>query len=218
MVDVAWIDLEAPMPELDHWYGMLDSDERAQAQRFRFDRDRRHYIVRHGWLRELLSHRLGRAPSEIFFSRNSFGKPMLSGLNLSFNLSYSAGKALCTVAHGLQLGCDFEYRDPSLASNAIAECFFSPLERNHLSSLPTDRWIEGFFNCWTRKEAYIKALGLGLSCALDTFDVSLAPEEPARLMRGCDGWSVQSFEPAPGFTAAVVAEGFDWALNRLDAS
>lgn len=211
-VDVEWIDLDAPTPELGHWYGMLDSEERAQAQRFRFDCDQRHYITRRGWLRELLSSRLGRAPSEIRFSRNSFGKPTLPQLNLTFNLSCSAGKALCVVTRGLELGCDLEYCDPSLASNAIAERFFSPIERNCLSSLPTDQWVEGFFNCWTRKEAYIKARGFGLSCPLDTFDVSLAPEEPARLMRGCEGWSVQSFEPAPGFTAAVVAEGSNWEL------
>jgi 4'-phosphopantetheinyl transferase len=213
-VEVEWIDLDAATPNLGYWYGMLDSAERAQAQRFRFDRDRRRYIVRHGWLRELLSRRLDTAPSEIRFSRNSFGKPALPGRNLRFNLSHSAGKALCVIARGLELGCDLELRNPSLASNAIVERYFSPLERSHLSSLPIDRWVEGFFNCWTCKEAYIKARGLGLSCPLDTFEVLLTPKEPARLMRGCEGWSVQSFEPAPGFTAAVVVEGSNWALTR----
>ena len=100
-----------------------------------------------------------------------------------------------------------------MATSAVAERFFSPLERVLLSSLPPDRWVEGFFNCWTRKEAYIKALGVGLSYPLDAFDVSLAPGEPAQLMRGCDGWSVQALEPAPAFAAAVVAAGFDWTLN-----
>lgn len=213
-VDVEWIDLDAATPDLGYWHDMLDDTERAEARRFRFERDRRHYIVRHGWLRELLSCRLERPPREIRFFRNSFGKPSLAEGNLEFNLSFSAGKALCVIARGVELGCDLELRDPSLASDSIAERFFSLFERNCLSSLPTHQWLEGFFNCWTRKEAYIKARGLGLSCPLDTFDVSLAPGEPARLMRGCEGWSVQSFEPAPGFTAAVVAEGSDWSLRH----
>ena len=213
-VDVEWIDLDAATPDLAHWHGMLDNTERAEAQRFRFERDRRHFIVRRGWLRTLLSYRLDTSPWEIRFFRNLFGKPSLPEWNLEFNLSHSAGKALCVIATGLKLGCDLEWRDPSLASNAVAERFFSSLERKRLTSLPTNQWIEGFFNCWTRKEAYIKARGYGLSCPLDMFDVSLAPEEPARLMRGCEGWSVQSFEPAPNFTAAVVAEGSGWSLRH----
>lgn len=212
-VDVHWIDLDAGTPDIGHWSDMLDIEERAQAQRFRFDRDRRHFIVRRGWLRELLSQRLERPPRDIRYSRNRFGKPSLLEGELSFNLSKSAGKALCVVASGLELGCDLELRNPGLATPDVAERFFSPLEQSWLSSLPADRWVEGFFNCWTRKEAYIKARGFGLSYPLDAFDVSLAPEEPAQLMRGCEGWSVQSFEPAPGFAAAVVAEGLDWALS-----
>ena len=213
LVDVHWIDLDAATPELGYWREMLDDEERVQARRFRFDLDRHHYIVRRGWLRGLLSRRLEVSPRDIHFSRNEFGKPLLREGNFSFSLSRSSGKALCAIAQGLELGCDLERRNPELASDAIAKRFFSRFEQNGLSSLPPDRWIEGFFNCWTRKEAYIKARGFGLFYPLDAFDVSLAPEEQARLMRGCEGWSVQSFEPTPGFTAAVVAEGFGWALT-----
>jgi 4'-phosphopantetheinyl transferase len=213
LVDVHWIDLEAATPDLGYWGDLLDSEERAHAQRFRFDRDRRHYVVRHGWLRELLSQRLEISPRQIRFSRNGFGKPSLPGRDLRFNLSRSGGRALCVLAEGLELGCDLEQRNPELATSAVAGRFFSPCEQATLWSLPPDLWVEGFFNCWTRKEAYIKARGLGFSYPLDAFDVSLAPGEPARLMRGCQGWSVQSFEPAPGFAAAVVAQGLDWALS-----
>lgn len=213
LVEVRWIDLDAATPDLEYWRDMLDAEERAQARRFRFDRDRRRYIVRHGWLRELLARRLECSPREIRFAHNPFGKPALPDRDLGFNLSRSAGTALCVVARGLELGCDLERRNRDLATDAVAERFFSPLEQARLSSLPADRRVEGFFNCWTRKEAYIKARGLGLSYPLDAFDVSLAPDEPARLLRGCDGWSVQSFEPAPGFAAAVVAEAGDWTLS-----
>jgi 4'-phosphopantetheinyl transferase len=161
----------------------------------------------------LLSNQLGCPPREIHFSYNSFGKPALPEGNWSFNLSCSSGKALCVLAEGIELGCDVEQRRPDLASDDIAERFFSPQEHKQLSSLASDRWIEGFFNCWTRKEAYIKARGFGLSYPLQSFDVSVAPDEPARLMQGCEGWSVQSFHPAPGFVAAVVADGLAWSLK-----
>jgi 4'-phosphopantetheinyl transferase len=82
-----------------------------------------------------------------------------------------------------------------------------------LRSLPLNEQTEAFFNCWTRKEAYIKAVGHGFSIALDSFDVSLAPGEPAALRRGCEGWSVHSFEPLAGFQAAVVAQGTNWRLS-----
>ena len=209
-VDVEWIDLDAATPDLEYWYAMLDDAERAAGRQFRFERDRRRFVVRRGWLRALLAERLDMAPREIRFSRNRFGKPSLPQRELAFNLSHSAGKALCAVAGDRELGCDLEWRDPSLASPDLAERFFSPAERHCLAALPGDQWLAAFFNCWTRKEAYIKARGMGLSYPLDRFDVSLAPGEPARLMRGCTGWSVEAFEPASGFTAAVVAAGDDW--------
>jgi 4'-phosphopantetheinyl transferase len=213
-VDVHWIDLNAALPAIAGWYDMLDGEERVLAQRFRFRRDRQYFVVRRGWLRVLLSQRLGMSPRKIRFVRNRFGKPSLPGREFSFNLSRSAGKSLCIIAQNLELGCDLEQRNRDLASPAIAERFFSPREQHWLSLLPPEQWLQGFFNCWTRKEAYIKARGIGLSYPLDAFDVSLAPKEAARLVCGCEGWSVQSFEPAPGFVAAVVAAGDDWALTN----
>jgi 4'-phosphopantetheinyl transferase len=213
LVEVHWIDLDARAPDIGHWRDMLDGEERARAQRFAFDRDRRRFIVRHGWLRELLARRLSVSPAAIRFMHNPFGKPLLRGESVRFNLSHSEGKALCVAADGLELGCDVERRNRALASRELAESVFTPVEQQQLSSLQGGPWVEGFFNGWTRKEAYIKARGLGLSCPLDSFDVSLAPDEPALLLRGCEGWSVQSLEPALGFTAAVVAQGANWALS-----
>lgn len=215
LVDVNWIDLDAAV-DLEHWRQLLDDEERAQAAAFRYERDRHRYVVRHGWLRELLGRRLEASPRSLCFAHNRFGKPSLPGRGVSFNLSRSGGKAMCVVAEGLELGCDLEQRNAELATKAVAERFFSRLEQASLSALPEDLWVEGFFNCWTRKEAYIKARGCGLSYPLDAFDVSVRPGEPAALMRGCRGWSVRAFEPAPGFVAAVVAEGQDWALSFPD--
>lgn len=213
LIDVHCIDLDAAL-DLEHWQEWLDDEERALAAGFRFERDRRRYVVRHGWLRELLGRRLDASPTSFRFAHNRFGKPSLPGREVSFNMSRSAGKAICVVADGLELGCDLEARNADLATRAVAERFFSRPEQASLSALPDDLWVDGFFNCWTRKEAYIKARGFGLSYPLNAFDVSVG--DRAELVRGCSGWSVRAFEPAPGFVAAVVAEGRDWALRFSD--
>ena len=117
----------------------------------------------------------------------SFGKPCVAEGDLRFSLSHSRGLALYAVARGLEVGCDLEFRDPRLACGRVAERFFSPPELHALRSLPAERWAEGFFNGWTRKEAYVKARGLGLSLPLDSFAVTLAPRRarraPPRLRR-----------------------------------
>ena len=215
MVDAAveaWcLDLDAAVADLDRCLAMLDEEERARADRFRVARDRDRYILRRGLLRERLAHRLGCAPARIRYIQNAWGKPSLEVGDLRFNLSHSRGLALCVIAHR-EVGCDIEWRNPQLAVEPIAARFFSARELAALRALDRARWARAFFNAWTRKEAYIKARGRGLSLALDSFDVSLAPDEPAALLRGCDGWSVRAFEPAPGYHAAVVAEGTDWQL------
>jgi 4'-phosphopantetheinyl transferase len=108
------------------------------------------------------------------------------------------------IGCGVEVGCDIEWRDPDLACPAVADRLFSPDERTALASLSGTAWVEGFFNCWTRKEAYVKALGLGLSYPLHAFSVSVAPGEPARLIDANPGWSLSSFEPASGYQAALV--------------
>jgi 4'-phosphopantetheinyl transferase len=207
------MDLDAVDLDFGTFDAMLDADEHRRATRFRFERDRRRYIMRRGKLREFLSVYLNCAPSRIRFAYNRFGKPSLIGGDLRFNLSHSHAMALFVVARGIEVGCDIERRDPQLVSEQIPEHFFSPCEVQTLRSLPAADQTLAFFNCWTRKEAFIKARGYGLSLPLNSFDVSLVPHEPAMLLRGCEGWSVQSCEPEPGYQAAVVAEGPDWRLN-----
>src|SRR5262249_14947061 len=144
-------------------------------------------------------------------------KPSVADAGLCFNLSKSHALALYAVTHERAIGCDVERRDARFAADHIAERFFSAAETRALRALAPARQTEGLFNCWTRKEAYVKARGDGLRLALDGFDVSLAPGEPAALLRGCDGWSVASFEPAPGYQAAVVAADAECRLNLCAA-
>jgi 4'-phosphopantetheinyl transferase len=212
-IDVYTFRMDEHADDATRFLQTLSRDECDRAQRFRTERDRRRYIVRHGLLRQLLSPYLDQPPERIRFACSAEGKPTLKGTDLRFNLAYSHGLVIYAVARGREIGCDIAWRDCRFVAGLVPEKFFSPLELRALRALAAEKRTEGFFNCWTRKEAYIKARGLDASFSLRSFDVSLAPDEPAALMNGCDGWSVQSFEPAPRYQAAIVAEGMGWRLN-----
>ena len=192
---------------LDHadFGASLSPDERDRAARFRFARDRQRFVARRGQLRRLLGDYLARPAADIAFDHNAFGKPTVRGAgDLSFSTSHSGTLGLCVVAHGTEVGCDLERRQPHLADRATAKHLFAPGEQRALATLPAEQWIEGFFNCWTRKEAYVKALGLGLSHPLDGFEVSLAPDAPATLLSGAD-CAMHAFAPDADHHAAIVA-------------
>lgn len=156
--------------------------------------------------------------------RFNFGpqdKPSLEMQGLSprvnFNLSHSHGLAVYAFALGREVGVDVELIRPEFIGDDIAERYFSSREQAELRTLSQNLRAEGFFNCWTRKEAYVKARGEGLQIPLKDFDVSLTPGEPPILESGdISQWSLRSFEPAPGYVAAVVAEGKDWQLRKWE--
>ncbi|HEX8652350.1 MAG TPA: 4'-phosphopantetheinyl transferase superfamily protein [Pyrinomonadaceae bacterium] len=201
----------------------LTGDERGRADRFYFPKDRDYFIVARGLLREILSCYLGVRPHQLRFSYSSYGKPSLTGEfdadTLRFNLSHSHGLALFAITLGRKIGIDLERLRSDFEYEQIAERFFSAQEFKMLCALPSDVRAEAFFNCWTRKEAYIKARGEGLSLPLDEFDVALAPGEPAALLNIKDNpqeasrWSIRELTPDPGYKAAVAVEGHDWQLK-----
>jgi len=188
----------------------LSADEVSRAARFVFPRDRDHFIVARGRLRELLGKYLHCWPDAVQFKTGRYGKPSLLDDRdpLRFNLSHSHGLGLYGFCIGRELGIDTEKIRPGFAGEGIAERYFSPVEQRDLAELPKELHDTAFFLCWTRKEAYIKAHGDGLQIPLDSFDVSLKPGEPATL-RSADSsrWSMRSFAPAPEFVAAIIAEG-----------
>ena len=212
-IDAHTLDLDRPDLDLGRLYASLDGEEVEHSRRFRSDQIRRRYVTRRGQLRQLLSQYLGGSPESIGFVCNEFGKPFVKDSDLQFNVSHSANLCLVAIARGRELGCDIEWRDRAFPSEDIARAFFAPGEVRALTRLELSQQVEAFFNCWTRKEAYIKARGYGVSLPLDSFEVSLAPGEPAALLSGCGDWSVKSFEPVPGFHAAVVAQGTGWQLR-----
>jgi len=196
--------------------GLLSDAERHRARRFAFDRDASRFIVARARLRQLLAARLGVRAQAVEFEYGAYGKPVLSrrfaDSDLHFNVSHCDDVAAYAFSGGHAIGIDVEaVREISDADN-IAVRYFSRLENATYRSLKPCHRPLGFFNCWTRKEAFIKAQGDGFGYPLDRFDVSLAPGEAARLLRVGDesgelcGWRMMSFSPAPGFVGAVVTE------------
>ncbi|NLG49319.1 MAG: 4'-phosphopantetheinyl transferase superfamily protein [Chloroflexi bacterium] len=212
--------LEVPAACIERLYATLSEDERQRAARYRFDRDRQHFIVARGALRGILGDYVGVDPARLRFVYTPYGKPSLDpafdGGELRFNLSHAGGMALYAVTRGREVGIDLEPLRPESADDAntlsVARQFFSPWEVQELLTLPMELRGLAFYNCWTRKEAYIKARGEGLSLPLDQFDVSLAPGQPARLLRARDSqeatrWSLAALEPGAGYVGALVVEG-----------
>lgn len=195
----------------------LSVDEQARANRFRFQRDRNHFIATRGILRELLGKYVNRAPEDLEFDYGPQGKPTLraqpSRQSVQFNVSHSHGMALLGFALGRRLGVDVE-RVRKFTGEKIAERYFSPQEVMELHRLPAALQDEGFFLCWTRKEAYIKARGEGLHVPLKSFHVSLTPGEPEQLQT-IDGveWDLRSLRPDSQFVGALVGEGKSWKLR-----
>ena len=201
----------------------LSADERARSARFHFPQDRERFVAARGILRALLARYLNADPSQLSFRYNPHGKPALAAFwdhaGIRFNLSHSEGLALYAVSRHREVGIDLEFIRPHLAQEPMAEGFFSPREVAMLRSLPAPIQPEAFFHCWTRKEAFLKALGQGLSISLDQFDVSLLPGEPAALLRtswdplAASRWSLQSLTPSPDYAAVLAVEGLEWQLH-----
>lgn len=206
----------------------LSVEEQQRAGRFAFDRDRRRYVVARAKLRELLAARLETRPEAVKLRYGPHGKPALAREfcrgDLRFNLSHSGDVAVYAFARGREIGVDVEAVRVPPDGDDIAARFFSARENETYRGLDARDKPLGFFNCWTRKEAYIKALGDGLSHPLDSFDVSLAPGEPAQILRtgnsaGDDcGWRLFSFAPHPGCIGAVVIENPTRRRNPLRLS
>jgi 4'-phosphopantetheinyl transferase len=207
--------LDCDAPVLSRLQTTLSRDERARADRFVFPADRNHFIAARGILRELLGAYLALLPAKLKFRYGTHGKPALdanaSDSVLQFNLSHSKGLAIYAFSRGRELGVDVEQIRPQSAGEDIARRYFASSEVAELQALPTNLRPEAFFLCWTRKEAYVKAHGAGLSLPLDSFTVSLTPGRAVALQAADTArWSVESLEPAPGFVAAVVVERGEW--------
>src|SRR5262245_35457677 len=220
--------LDVPAEKLQELRTLLQPDELARADRFLQAHHRVHSAVARSYLRTLLGRYLGVAPRSVELQFNSFGKPSLAGAvvagGLRFNLSHSSGLALFAFARGRELGVDIERIRPDFASADIARRFFCAAESARLLSLPRDVQPKSFFECWTRKEAYIKARGDGLSRRLDSFEVAFGPGVAPAIVSAADEpdaatrWAVHDLHPADGYCGALMVERpgvdvFCWKLE-----
>ena len=199
----------------------LSLEERTRAEKFFFDRDRNAYITARGVLRQLLAHYLHRPPSELQFGYQARGKPFLANPSadqpLNFNVAHSRNIALLAFTAGPSVGVDVEFIRTDIASEEIAARYFAPQEVAELHALPAGQRPIAFFLGWTRKEAYVKALGDGLQIPLASFCVSLTPSQPATLESADSSrWTLQNLSPGPGYAGALIAEGKDWTLRCFD--
>lgn len=195
----------------------LSLDDRARADRFRFESDRRRFCVARASLRLVLGRYLRAKPGRLQLDTNEYGKPCFANQKASqglrFNLSHSHQLALIAIARDREVGVDVEYIRPDFVNDEIVRNFFSQAEAEELHSLPPEVKTQAFFNCWTRKEAYIKARGEGMYCSLDQFDVSVLPGAPAILRnsrmdsREVERWTFQDLLVESGYAATVAIEG-----------
>jgi 4'-phosphopantetheinyl transferase len=192
---------------------LLSAGERWKASRFVLDRDRRRFVARRAQLRKLIGERLTVSPASIALSHGPLGKPALAApfdrSGLRFNVSHSEDLAVYAFSR-TNIGVDVEAIRATDGADRVAALAFSRREYEMYRGLPAHLRPLAFLNGWTRKEAFVKAVGCGLAYPLDAFDVSLTPDEPASILRVGDmdgancGWRLASFFPAPGFVAAVV--------------
>jgi 4'-phosphopantetheinyl transferase len=205
-------DFEGQLPT----YGaILSFAERARAERFRFPKDRNHYIIRHGILRLLLSRYLGKRPAEIEFQYGPRGKPQITGdpAQFHFNDSHSGDLALYAFTSVCPIGADIECVRPIPEFEDIATRYFSPREVGMMRALSPEKRMEAFYACWTRKEAFLKATGEGIGTSLAEVEVTLAPGEDAEVLRvpgelqeGAE-WKLRALSPASGYLGAIAFQG-----------
>ena len=218
----AWLD-EERTPQAN-FKEILSPDEIKVANNFFFERDRKRYITSRGTLRHVLSRYLSTDPQAISFVRGPYGKPSLEHhpQHIEFNLSHSQEIALFAFTVRNRIGIDVECILPLDDFEQIAEFFLSPTEREALGQLPEEIRLKGFYAAWTRKEAFTKALGVGLGNAWDKFEVSVSPTEGpvikkiSKSITDSTSWQLLQVEPAPGYLATLAVENGEVSLRLFD--
>ena len=218
------LDLQARARGIEKWKSILSTDEKSRAARYHREIDRQYFIAARATLRQLLGSYLQTDPPALTFAYSEKEKPSLGGAEaasgIEFNISHSGSIALLAFARQREIGVDVEQIRRDVETAKIATRFFSAAEQKQLAALPEEQRSEAFFLCWTRKEAYIKATGKGLSLPLHQFDVSLAPKAQNALL-ACRPdpherakWVMRDISVPEGYAAAICVSGTGWALGE----
>ena len=210
-IHVLQASLDGGPEELTRFFETLTEEERERAARLRFEVDRSRFIAARGLLREALGGYLDLAPREVPFVYAAKGKPSVADSKLEFNASDSGDIAVFAFAWEMPLGIDVEQIRPLDNLEGVGRRFFSPVEWSAIEAMPPEQRQEAFFRCWTRKEAFVKATGDGLSYGLKQFDVSVSG--PARILRIRDDtgeaahWSMHDLSLPQGYMGALACRG-----------
>lgn len=214
--------LSAGSSTVERFRLVLNDEERNRADRFRFPQHRDQFVLARGALRHLLGGLLSTAPGDVELQYAPKGKPQCkTDPTLRFNLSHSGEMAMYAFARNREVGIDVEQHREMRDLEAVAKRFFASGEVEDLMSLPSAGRLEAFFRCWTRKEAFIKAIGDGLSLPLHSFRVSVLPEQPVLILDAPPAqhqlWQLADVTPCGGYSAALVTEQGPLAINQFPA-
>jgi 4'-phosphopantetheinyl transferase len=215
--------LDQPVQRISQLEKLLSSDEMNRARQFKFEKDRNRFIAGRGLLRTVLGSYLNAEPAQLDFTYSPRGKPALkipSGHGtLHFNVAHSKDLILIALARACAVGVDVEWIHPISDIEDIATRFFTNREAGELTALPHDERMTAFFSLWTRKEAYLKATGDGISEMLKDVEISFLPEKPAQVLaisgnaQAAERWTLLNLAPASGFAAALAAEAKDLCFS-----
>jgi 4'-phosphopantetheinyl transferase len=217
-------DLDRPDPPREHLASVLTAPERCRAARFLRPIDRDRAVASRGLLRMLLARYTAMPPHEVPIAADHRGKPYVTGLPWAFNVSHSEGLCVYAVSLGRRVGIDVERVRPMPHMDDLVRRFFAPRERREFAGLPSCQRQEAFYNAWTRKEAYVKATGVGMHEPLERFAVSLRPGEPAELFEcasdpaAADRWRLFGWQVAPGYVGALAVESDGRPIRCADPS
>jgi 4'-phosphopantetheinyl transferase len=216
-VHIWCLSLDLPPSQIDSLQSDLSADELDRAARYKFDRHRRRFVACRGQVRRILATYLGVSADGLSFDYGPKGKPALAAprreSRIEYNVSHSHEMALCAVALDQELGVDIELLRAPFNFEGIANQFFAVEEVRVLRGLPDESRLQGFFTCWTRKEAVLKAVGAGLSIPLNKVVVSVTPQEPASVLKfesesgDREEWWIEHLEPSPGYVGAIASLG-----------
>lgn len=208
---------------------VLSAEEREKSAQFYFEKDRTRYIVAHGALRFIIAKYLDSPPERLVFRRNHYGKPSVHDDAFSFNMSHSGDLVLMAIVKNRPIGVDVEMVKDGIDYMSVVENYFSDMEVAMLKQIPDSFRRNAFFYGWTRKEAYIKAKGMGLSIPLKSFTVSLAPGQPAALLdhhedrSEVQNWTLKNIQLNKDYSAAVAVRGngvimqnWLWQFNKKE--